>query len=62
MGTNNRDTKDFVSFREAGIMDPVKVLRMGIESATSFAVTVLMAAAAVTEKDPTQSEMMAREV
>lgn len=52
----------FVSFNEAGIMDPVKVLRLGLENAVSFAVTALMAAVAITEKNPISAEMLAREV
>ena len=47
--------KQFVDLFEAGIVDPAKVVRLGLENAVSVAGVLLLTEATVTEK-PEKSE------
>jgi chaperonin GroEL len=48
--------KQFVDLYEAGIVDPVKVVRMGLENAVSIASVLLLTEATMTEKPEKRDE------
>jgi chaperonin GroEL len=48
--------KRFVDLYEAGIVDPAKVVRMGLENAVSIASVLLLAEATMTEKPEKREE------
>ena len=48
--------KEFVDLYEAGIVDPAKVVRMGLENAVSIASVLLLTEATMTEKPEKRDE------
>ncbi len=53
--------KEYVDLFEAGIVDPVKVVRLGLENAVSVASVLLLTEATVTEKPQKHEERMPAE-
>jgi chaperonin GroEL len=53
--------KEFVDLYEAGIVDPAKVVRMGLENAVSVASVLLLTEATMTEKPEKREERAAAE-